>query len=216
MKRNGRRSGAWRPASAAFEEAARLDSGYVGPHHVLLALLRPGEETVAAQALRDSGADYEKLSTAVAGHRAELEHRGITMNAAAHTLVGRAEGIAAGLGAEAVAAEHVLLAIVWDDRDWSLSAAGTTREAVCERLQDQGVSLPGKQPAARPRSSGPEQLVYFPQVQLFEVLAGLPKLMPADADWGWNLDGPFRAWVRGKGDFDLRELVRRALDGVPA
>jgi hypothetical protein len=36
------------------------------------------------------------------------------MNPAAHELIGRAEGLAAGLGASAVCREHVVLAYLWD------------------------------------------------------------------------------------------------------
>ena len=210
----------WNAWSAAREEAARLGSSYVGPEHFLLALLRHDQETVAAHALRDSGADYEALSTALlralSEQRNEREQHGPTTNPVAHELVGRAEGIAAGVGADAVTAEHVLLGLLWSDREWSLTLAGTTREAVYERLRASGVSLPGKLPPSRTRPSGPEQLVYFPQEQLRDVLARLPKLLPADAEWGWNLDGAYRAWVRATGDFDLRERVSQALDGAPA
>lgn len=207
--------------SAAFEEAARLGSGYAGAEHFLLALLRPGEETIAAQTLRDCGAEYDALSSALA--RALAERRGgrtrdgISLNPAGHELIGRAEGLAAGLGDESVTAEHMLLALVWDDqRGWPLAAAGTTREAVYERLRARGVRLAVELPPSREPPAGPEQRVYFPQSQLRDVLARLPALLPPDADLRWNLDGPFRAWVGANGDFDLRERVRRALDGAPA
>jgi hypothetical protein len=204
-----------RTISAAFEEAIRLGSGYAGPEHFLLALLRPGEETVAAQALRDCGADYERLRSALV--RAAAERRvepnaGVSLNPAAQELVGRAEGLAAGLGAESVTAEHVLLALVWDaQRGWPLVAAGTTREAVYVRLRAGGVRLAVELPTSREWPPGPEQRVYFPEEQLRDVLTKLPALLPPDADWGWNVDGAYRAWVRTTGEVDLRALVRQAL-----
>jgi hypothetical protein len=209
-----------RTISAAFEEASRLGSGYAGPEHFLLALLRPGEETVAAQALRDCGADYERLRSALV--RAAAERRvepnaGVSLNPAAQELVGRAEGLAAGLGAESVTAEHLLLALLWrPERDWPLTLAGTTREIVYERLRAGGVRLAVELPPSRERPAGPEQLVHFPEVQLRDVLAKLPALLPPDADWGWNVDGAYRACVRATGEFDLRALVRRALTGASA
>ncbi len=206
-----------RTISAAFEEAIRLGSSYAGPEHFLLALLRPGEETVAAQALRDCSVGYEQLSAALvrahAGRdRIRSEHDGVSMNPAAHELVGLAEGLAVGLGAAAPAAEHMLLALLWrPERDWPLTLAGTTREIVYERLRAGGVRLAVELPPSRERPAGPEQLVHFPGVQLRDVLAKLPALLPPDADWGWNVDGAYRAWVRATGEFDLRALVRRAL-----
>ena len=206
--------------SAAFAEAVRLGSGYAGPEHFLLALLRPDEQTVAAAALRDCGADYGRLSSALvraAAKRPAERDAGVTLNPIAHELIGRAEGLATGLGAEEVAPEHLLLALLWDARrNWPLAAAGTTREAVYERLRAHGVGLAVALPPSRPRPEGAEQCVYFPQVQLRDVLAGLPALLPPDAEWGWNVDGAYRAWVRATGDFDLRERVRQALDGAAA
>lgn len=206
--------------SAAFEEAVRLGSGHAGPEHFLLALLRPDQHTLAAAVLRGCGADYDRLSSVLARAAAERPvegDAGVTLNPVAHELIGRAEGLAAGLGAEEVEPEHLLLALVWAaQRDWPLAAAGTTREAVYEQLRAHGVGLAVPLPPSRPRPEGAEQCVYFPQVQLRDVLAGLPALLPPDADWGWNVDGAYRAWVRATGDFDLRERVRRALEAAPA
>lgn len=214
-------SGVRSAISAAFEEAVRLGSGYAGPEHFLLALLRPGEETAAAQALRDCSASYDGLSAtleraAAERDRLEPEH-GVSLNPVAHELIGRAEGLAAGLGDESVRAEHVLFALLLHpEREWPFTLAGTTREAVYERLQARGVRLPVELPPSREGRPGPEQLVYFPEEELRDVLARLPALLPRDADWGWNVDGAYRAWVRATGAFDLRELVRRARDGAPA
>jgi Clp amino terminal domain, pathogenicity island component len=204
-------------SSEAFAEAARLGSRHVGPEHFLLALLRPGEETVAAEVLRDCGADYEALSSVLESHRVEGRREGISMNPVAHELVGRAEGLAAGLGDESVTVAHVLLALVWGDRHgWPLAAAGTTREAVYEGLQSHDARLTAELPPTRPLPAGPRQVVHFPQTQLLDVLRELPPLLPPETHWGWNLDGDFRAYVEASGDFDLRQLVRRALNGAPA
>ena len=155
--------------SAAFEEAVRLGSGHAGPEHFLLALLRPDQHTLAAAVLRGCGADYDRLSSVLARAAAERPvegDAGVTLNPVAHELIGRAEGLAAGLGAEEVEPEHLLLALVWAaQRDWPLAAAGTTREAVYEQLRAHGVGLAVPLPPSRPRPEGAEQCVYFPQVQ---------------------------------------------------
>ena len=105
-------------------------------------------------------------------HRVERKRDGISLSPAAYALIGRAEGLAAGLGADAVTAEHVLLALIWrPERDWPLALAGTTREAVDERLQARGVRLPIELPPSQERPAGAEQRVYFPEAQFRDVSA---------------------------------------------
>jgi ATP-dependent Clp protease ATP-binding subunit ClpA len=123
----------------AFDEALRLRHSFVAEDHFLLALVRPSEETMAAQVLRESGVNYEALSAFVIEdfarsdpplEEADLDS-GICTNPAAHELMGRAEGLAAGLGAGQVSAEHVLLALLWSPgTDWMFEGCGTTRQAV--------------------------------------------------------------------------------------
>jgi hypothetical protein len=205
----------------AGEEALRLRHGFVGEEHFLLAMVRPSEKTTAAHVLRESGMDYEVLSAVVVEdfvrsdppvEEADLDS-GIYLNPAAHELMGRAEGLAAALGAGEVNAEHVLLALLWNSgSDWMFEGCGTTRQAVYERLSARGVPVPvvDLPPSPEP-PSGPHQQVFFPRERLNDVLATLPSLLPPDADWGWNHDGGSQGWVSAFGDFDLEALVEQAL-----
>lgn len=204
----------------AGDESARLKHGFVGEEHFLLALVRPGEKTVAAEVLRESGVGYEALSAAVAAFASndqpldeeDLES-GISANPASHELMGRAEGLAAGLGANRLRAEHVLLALLWSPgSDWMFEGCGTTRQAVYERLKGKGARVPaGELPPSPDPPSGPHQQAFFPLERLNDVLATLPSLLPADAYWAFNHDGHSQGWILAWGEFDLEELVQQAL-----
>ena len=196
-------------------EARRLGHGFVGDVHLLLALVRPGETSVAAAALRACGVDYGALSAfaeSVAATDASFE-QGIRPNPHWYRLVGRAEGIAVGLGAGEVLPEHTLLALVWEQESAALLAgAGTTREAVYDSLREHWADLPGGElPPSRPLPSGPPQRAYFPRERLREVLDKVPPLLPPDSHWGFNYEGPYRAWISAYGEFDLDALVGEAL-----
>lgn len=209
-----------RYVSRALQGAVSLRHGFAGDEHLLLALVGDGEETVAADVLREAGLTHEAVAAALAAAIASSEppvgeadyRRGLGLNPAAHELIGRAEGIAAGLGVEP-AAEHVLLAYLWGPRcDGFLYRFGVTPSELYDELEKRGAAVPPLAPPAFPQPpSGTPQRVFFPSERLDDVLAALPSLLPQGSRWGWNLDGDFRAWVSATGDFDLDELVAQAL-----
>jgi hypothetical protein len=206
----------------AFAESKRLGDGFASDEHFALAILRPEEDSIAAQVLRQLGVTYERFEQGFLHQRARSHptpgpadtSEGIHTTPAAHELLGRAEGIAAGLGSDAVTTEHVLLAFLWPpELEFTFERLGTSRQAVLDRLAERGVAVPEAPlppPPAVPQ--GKHQLVYLPQEQLEAVLRQLPQLLPPESNWGWNLDGDYRAWVSAYGDFDLDALVHQAQD----
>jgi ATP-dependent Clp protease ATP-binding subunit ClpA len=119
---------------AAGREAAALRHRWLDPEHFLLALLR--RDDVAAQALASAGLDYETVRADVG--RNGVEGDGVVeTSAATSALMGFARGVAAGVGADAVTSEHVLLALVWEARLDVIPA-----DDVLRALRDAGATVP--------------------------------------------------------------------------
>jgi hypothetical protein len=207
----------------AFGEAIGLGHGYVAPEHFLLAIVRPDHASIAARALRTSGATYEVLHREVTKAFAESKPAvprpdypgGVGTSPVSHELLGCALGVAIGLGLEDPAAEHVLVAYLWrSDHEWLFDQVGTSRQVVYEHLGDLGFATPRPTlpPAAVP--AGSRQRAYLPLERLDEVVAQLQALLPKGTSWGWNIADESQAYVSAEGDFDLDEVVRRALAGT--
>src|SRR5947208_7883936 len=92
---------------------------------------------------------------------AAVGRQGRSPNPATHRMLGRAEGIAAGPGVARPAAEHVLVAILWDPETTTashLDGLGVTRGRVLDRLRDAGAVLPPADPPAAERRRWGERL----------------------------------------------------------
>ena len=148
-----RESDGYRLATRAVEEASALARNYMGPEHLLLALLDPDEDTSATRALRNSGAEHDKLRDALAAETPDSatpeltdSPQGTAPTAGAYQMIGRAEGIAAGLGATVVDAEHLLLALLLYCEDsyiaFRIQQAGGSREAAWNELEREGSTIP--------------------------------------------------------------------------
>ena len=84
------------------EEARRLGHPWMGPEHTLLGILRSDSDDMARRALERTGVDaamVEGWITRMVTKKGE-EKSGITPNPRWHTILGRAEGISIGLGAD--------------------------------------------------------------------------------------------------------------------
>jgi hypothetical protein len=217
------RDAVWRTfVGRALAEASRLDHGSASVEHLLLALVAPGERSPAAQALHDCSVTYERCASAVSDAAAKPDasrrggEDGVTSTPALHELLGRAQGLAAGLGAGAVRPEHMLIALLWDGRSQRLLArCGADREAVYRRLGDHGVKLPAASlPPAVPEPRGQHHRVEIPAERLRDALRRLPQLL-AGTEWGWNTAGPGRARIDAFGDVDLDDAVAQALAEPP-
>ena len=165
------------------------------------------EDSIAAQALRDCGADREDVAALATWKRSEQEiEGGPQLNPAAYQLMSLAEGMAAGLGAPEVAPEHVLLALLWDP-SWS-GRLRLSRERVRARLAELGIRLPKTEfPPADPRRWGPK--VDVPLDELSILLRELPYVMPQGAQVSFNHDWK-KGWLVATEGVDLDVYVPRA------
>src|SRR5262245_40323258 len=140
--------------SAALNEADRLGHSYVGAEHVLLALVRPGESTVAARALRETGVDYDALHSLLSedGRASARTSTARAFPPAFYGLCARADGLAIAFGAKQVEAEHLLLAMLWQPYTRItilLEQFGTSERAVQRKLAQLGAKVPPGQPPGR-------------------------------------------------------------------
>ena len=196
--------------AAAFEEAVRLDDLSLSLEHFLLAVLRE-EESVAARVLRREGVTAEKVEADPRrdGIRKGGRHAGISGTIASTTVTAFADGLATGLGAPEVTAEHVLLALLWEPADDVFPGVGTSRDALLAALRAEGVEGADRDyPTTNRRRHGP--VVDVPLARLMEVLHELEALLPPGASLAFNHDGE-RAWIAATEGVDLEPLIQVAL-----
>jgi ATP-dependent Clp protease ATP-binding subunit ClpA len=130
----------------AADQARRLDHGWVGPEHYLLALLT--EPSVATEALAELGVTYDRLDEQLHSQQEEPESalprydqaKGLSPNPAAYKLEARAEGLALAWGHRWPVPEHFLLAMVDEDDGMAarLHSLGASQPAILEVLGDVG------------------------------------------------------------------------------
>ena len=198
----------------AWQEAKRLRSVSIGPEEFLLAILHlEAGDSLAAQALRDSGVDSDALTRLVEHKASEQEiEGGPQFSPAGYMLISRAEGMAAALGASEVTPEHVLLAFLWDpDRSAGpLGQLGSSREQVRVRLADLGLDLPQVElPAPDPRRWGAQVEVSLDE--LWVLIRELHYVLPTDAQFGFNHDWK-KGWISATEGVDLAVYIPRALE----
>jgi hypothetical protein len=205
----------------ASQQAREQGHHWFGGEHLLLALSR--EPSIARDVLGELGVTYERLlealQTAVGAEGAasdeQPQHSGTLSSVSFHDLSGCAVGLAAGLGAEQVQPEHVLLAVAWrPDR----LAAQLLRSLEVEvqrlpaALAAKGVAVP----SVPPPSPAPE-VAWGPRVdvpieRLMEVTHRLvAERLPPGAPFGFNHDGKGHAWVVAEQGVDLAAEVQAVL-----
>jgi hypothetical protein len=202
----------------AFQEAEAMGFRWVGPEDFILAILARQDESPARAALEHFGITHDAfadaLVTSIAGADPPVDHSHeydeTSMNPAAYQFMGRAEGIAVGLGAPAVTLEHALIAYLWDDSGEVEGMFGVQREAVLERLGRLGVPLPAV--GLPPPKRLPGRRVFVPYGELTSVLGELMARLPSDSGIGFNHDGSSRAWVSAYPEIDLQRYVTEVLD----
>jgi hypothetical protein len=203
----------------AFAEAEALGSRFVGPEDFLLAILASSDRPPALVALEDCGIGHDAFAAALKRSidesdppvRDSDEYESTTTNPAAHELIGRAEGVAAGLGARVVSREHVLIAYLWDPSSAELEPfTGSMRERVMDRLRSLGVQTPPR-PLPPARVHRPQTRVFVPYAHLMPVVDALSERLPRDSGFGFNEDGTSRAWVIADAEIDLEGEVRAVL-----
>ena len=138
----------------AYEAAWSLGHDWLGPEHLLLALV--ASPSICGDALRASGIEYEQLRRDIdalparyhGSRRAgsDTERRPLWIWPPAQQLIARAEGIAVGLGSAKILEAHLLLALLWERQTCVamslLKQRGIARERILEELGRRGVRLP--------------------------------------------------------------------------
>lgn len=135
--------------------ASTFGHRWVGIEHFVLAILHPDGDSVARQVLLDCGVSYEALMASVSqlpGHyttRPEVPSApggGAFVSPEGLTFLGRAEGLAAGLGNESVRPEHWLISLIWDSAGSValsiIEGLGATRAQILHALVRLGVQVP--------------------------------------------------------------------------
>jgi ClpA/ClpB-like protein len=203
-----------RLAHLAWQEARRLRCTVIGPEQFVLAILHAeASDSVAARALRECGITREGFEEVTRRQQSEDEiPGGPQLNPAGMQVEHMAEGIATGLGAGEVRAEHVLLAYLWapSHSAWELEQLGTSREQVRNRLASLGVDLPQRDlPTRDPRRYGPSVDVSLDE--LWILLRQLSYVLPQDASFAWNHDWK-KGWISVTEGLEAKDWVARALE----
>lgn len=174
----------------ALREAIRLGHPSAGAVHVVLALLDEDHPSLARDVLVEHGLDRAHVQ-ALADR--QYRHRGAgappgggaTAGPLWHETAGRAQGLAAALGADDP--ELVLLALLWQPGDrWFadvLASAQTSREAVVATLGSRRAPVP----------PGPPPPLPPPKTQA----AAFPKGRANDVNWALRAHSPGLHWGIG-------------------
>ena len=205
----------------ASQQAREQGHHWFGGEHLLLAVSR--EPSVARDVLGELGVTHARLLAALetvvgSGEAAtgdQPPHSGTVSAVSFHDLSGCAVGLAAGLGAEQVRPEHVLLAVAWrPDRLAAqlLRSMGVQVQRLPARLAAKGVVVP----TVPPPSPAPE-VAWGPRVEvpierLMEVTHRLvAERLPPGTPFGFNHDGKGHAWVVAEQGVNLAAEVQAVL-----
>lgn len=169
------------PWHEAYLEASARGWTHLPSELLLLGLARSGG--VSGEVLAELGATEAAVAQALkdsAALRKPAVGRAIQETPAAQQALGRAEGIAIGLGV-AEQPVHLLIALVYD-RDGSHAAVlydlGIDRKAIMERLRLRGIAVPSIDP---PPERAPKSVrLTLPKDQANVVLARLDELIASE------------------------------------
>lgn len=194
------------------DEATRLGQHWMGPEHTLLGILRGDPDDVARRALEQAGVDASMVEGWITrmDTGAGEERTGVKPNPRWYTIEGRAEGMAAALGAAEPGTVHFLLALLWDQRRWNLTEApGISREVIVTALGELGATLPAAPLPELERKRNFTQYVEFPRGKSSEVLRLLAERHPpgSGSTFGFNYKDDETAWVRAEDGIDLQSIV---------
>lgn len=139
----------------ANDAAAELGHDWIGVEHFVLAVLRDRRGSPAADALRACGITYETLAEAIGalpsdyGKQEQVSRSpgpGRVVGLEGMMFLGRAEGLAAGLGSRTVLPEHLVLSVLWGSvrsvTEDVLERLGASRYRIHEKFTELGVKMP--------------------------------------------------------------------------
>jgi hypothetical protein len=217
----GRMSAAYR----AGGEAQRLDHGWIGTEHVLLALF--DEPSPATEALEELGVTRERVEQATrAMGRGDPPAprydpaKGLSPTPAWYSMTGCAKGLALAAGRSSPGPEHFLLAMVYGEHGVAelLHGAGASEQALLEALARRGVPVPAVDPPVYRPMRGHHRVVVT-EAELMGVLDVLRERHPPGSEWRWGFNWltedpekgrPRRAWVGGEEGIDLEDALATA------
>ena len=207
----------------AGQVARRLEQGWIGPEHVLVALFE--EPGPASQALGELGISRELVEERARAHsRSEPPpppydpDQGISPNPAWYKLAGMARGLALAAGRRRPEPEHFLLAMVYGEYDIAplLLWVGSSQEALLEALARRGVQVPAVDPPVYRPWRG-DHRIDLTEAELKPVLDILAERHPPGSEWRWGFNWypaspeeegrPRRAWVDGEEGIDLDAVL---------
>lgn len=190
---------------AAHEQAAAAGDDWVGPQHIVPALL--AGDSVAARVLAETGLDRARALECLR-HGVRPGHGvGGFANPAFSKLCGIATGLALAAGRRDPAPEHWLLALAYDagNREATpLHQFGLDPARVVEALRGHGVQVPPLDPPVHVPWRGRHQIV-VPASRLQPVLDRLDAEHPAGSEWRWSWN-----WV----DDDMGRAMIIAEEGI--
>jgi ATP-dependent Clp protease ATP-binding subunit ClpA len=203
----------------AFVQAQRLDHGWVGPEHFLLALL--AEPNIASEVLAGLGLTYERFRERLTTLKPDPDvpspkaRRGMTVNPAAHELMGWATGFAAASGLSTPQPEQWLVAFLYaSDRGamWLRDPFELSAKTVIDALATHGVRVPDfPPPEFEPRREG--RTVYVSKEEVWPIVDVLNEFHPPESGWQWgfNVVGrPRRGRIHAEDGIDLDAVVAKA------
>jgi hypothetical protein len=202
----------------AGEQAMALGVDHIGTEHVLLALVAPGMTSKAAAAMRAAGATHEKLTAAARERQGKVKRmrpsrQGNTFTPSWYQMTGAARGFAAAQGASAIAAEHILLALLYEPTGAHgaiIYGAGTSPRRIRTKLAALGVDVPAQQPP-RPDDTrwGDEVAIRVPGSDAWALASRVAKLKPEYAPLRFHFNATTVWFTSGEG-VDLHSIVRKA------
>ncbi len=202
----------------AFSEASQLEHGWVGPEHILLALL--AEPNVASEVLGDLGVTHERLKEHIAQLRPDPDdplpnaRSHSHMNPLAYGLMGWATGFAAAAGVSSPRPEHWLIAFLYSSDGGAvwLHPFGVTAKDVKRALATSGMRVPEfPPPEHKPWRGG--HMVYVSMKELQPIVDVLSEKHPPGSEWRWgyNMVGkPQRGRIHAEEGIDLAAVIVEA------
>jgi hypothetical protein len=203
---------------AAFDEARQLNQGWVGPEHLLLAILN--EPNLASELLAALGVTHDRLKEHITTLRPDPDvafpkaRSDPGMNPAAYGLMGWAAGFAAAARISSPRSEHWLIAFLYaSDRGamW-LHPFGVTARAVTDALAARGIAVPEfPAPEHKPWRDG--HMTYVSMKELQPILDVLSEKHPPGSEWRWGFNTvgkPQRGRVHAEEGIDLAAVITQA------
>lgn len=212
--------------SSASGIARRLDHGWVGTEHFLLALL--AEPSVATEALTDVGVTYDRVLDALRGPTGllgpDVQHyspeRGLSPSPRAYKICARAEGFALAWGHRSPLPEHWLLAMVYEEGGLVSHAwhrLGASPAAILDALRRRGARVPDVDPPVYRPMRG-HRRVEIDEAELQPMIDLLVQRHPPGSEWRWGFNWlagePRRARVDSEDGIDLDGILAEVRRGA--